>query len=391
MKLRFIRNGYLVLPSGLHEGKTLVIDGKHIIDTDFRGEIPDESEVIDANNGYILPGFVDIHLHGGGGFDFMDANPQDFENIALAHCKHGTTSFVPTTVTDSKENLQKVFTAYRAANKNTGADFLGLHLEGPYIAREMKGAHREEFIRFPIKKEVDELLEQAGDIIIRCSCAPEMEGVSYLAEKMRERGIILSVAHSNAICREIIDAHSNGFSLITHLYSLTPSVRKINQMMEAGIVEAAYLLDDMFVELIGDGKHVPKELMQMVVKLKGCDRVVLITDAMRAAGTDDSESWLGSREGGHRVIVEDGVAKLPDRTFYAGSIATSDKVFKNAVVNYGFSIPVVSEMMSLTPAKAIGIEKTKGSLTVGKDADIVILDTEFTVKYVLVRGQNKLK
>ena len=178
-----------------------------------------------------------------------------------------------------------------------------------------------------------------------------------------------------------------GFNHVTHLYSNTPGIRKINQTVYAGIPEAVYLTDGISVELIGDGKHVPKEAMQMVLKLKGAENVSLVTDAMRAAGQNVTESYLGKICPEARVIVEDGVAKLPDRTFYAGSIATSEIAFRNAVMNYDIPITDVTTMMSAAPAKFLGIGDKKGSIKVGYDADLVITDLSCNVENVIVGGR----
>ena len=208
-----------------------------------------------------------------------------------------------------------------------------------------------------------------------------------LAKIAKSKGITLAVGHSNAVAEQVRSAYRAGFTHVTHLYCNTPSVHKIGQEVYAGIVEAAYLKDDITVELIGDGRHVPKEAMQLALKLKGAKGVALITDAMRAAGESCTESYLGAKEPQNRVIIEDGVAKLPDRSYYAGSIATSDMMFKNAEVKYHLPICTVSEMMSLTPAKIRGFDSDIGSIEQGKYADLVIMNSHFDVCGVFVGGE----
>ena len=203
-------------------------------------------------------------------------------------------------------------------------------------------------------------------------------------------GIGLSVAHSDAVAEDIYRAYDMGFDHITHFYCNTPTVRKIGQVRYAGVVEAAYMLDGMSVDLIGDGKHIPRELMRMVLKLKGADKVALITDAMRAAGTDVTESYLGKERPEARVIIEDGVAKLPDRSFFAGSIATSEIAFRTAVGDFGIDVCDVSKMMSAVPARLCGVSGRKGELRRGYDADIVIVDKSLKVRNVWTNG-NKIK
>jgi len=353
----------------------------------YVNSLPEGYEVVDANGGYILPGFVDQHVHGGGGADFMDGTPEAYKTVAETHAAHGTTSIVPTTVACPPDILFATFDNYRKCIGATDKiDFLGLHLEGPFLAPEMKGAQGEDRIYPPTPELVDEILDKAGDIIVRVSGAPEVPGMYDMAEKMMKHNIMLSIGHSNAVASQAIDACKHGYRHVTHMYCSTPSVRKINQVIYAGIIEACYLMDDMCCELIGDGCHVAKECMQQVLKFKGADKAMLITDAMRAAGTDVTESFLGDIRPENRVIIEAGVAKLPDRSFYAGSIATMDRVFRVAVRDYGLPMAEVSKMMSLTPARLIGWGDRKGSLDAGKDADVVIFDRELNVDSVYLRG-----
>nr|HML49149.1 amidohydrolase family protein [Clostridia bacterium] len=242
-------------------------------------------------------------------------------------------------------------------------------------------------LRPPEPREIDCLLDEAGDILVRCSAAPELPGAAEMARKMRLRGIRLALAHSDATCEQVLEAFGWGFTHITHLYSSTPSVHKVDQRVHAGVVEAAYLLDDMTVELIGDGRHVPKELLQVTLKIKGRDRVMLISDAMRAAGTEATESYLGAICPENRVIIEDGVAKLPDRSFYAGSVAMPDHIFRVMVREYGLSIADACHAMCQVPARHLGLEASKGSIAAGKDADLVILSPSLELEYVLSRGR----
>lgn len=388
-----IRNGAVVLPDRiLPVGEyAVLVDGDHIeaIQKCNRKSDFATDTVIDARDGWILPGFVDVHCHGGGGFDFMDGTAEAFLQIQAIHVRHGTTAIAPTAVACSLAELGHLFRICREVltTDHQGADLIGLHLEGPYLSIAMKGAQPESEIRLPDITETRQILDAGQGIICRWSAAPELPGSKSFAEQVRQAGICLSVAHSEATCPDIQQAFDWGFHSITHLYSSTTSVRKINQIVQAGIVEAAYLLDDMIVELIGDGKHVPKELMQMVHKLKGPDKVILVSDAMRAAGTAVLESHLGKIKPENRVIIEEGVAKLPDRSFYAGSIATGDLMLRNAVQHNKLPLPDAVRMMTLTPARLVGIDRRKGSLEPGKDADIVIMDRNLKVHTVLVRGR----
>lgn len=387
-----IQNADIVTQNDVLSHASLVVENGKIREI---GNItlPDSADVetIDATGHYLVAGFIETHVHGGGGHDFMDGSVEAFLDAVRTHCKHGTTSIVPTTIACSEEEMFTLFDTYRKAKSLChSANLLGVHLEGPFIAPAMKGAQPEDQIRIPTKREIDRIVSEAGDIVSICSMAPEIEGVAYAAKRFRENGTELSVAHTDAIAADVFRAFDMGFSHVTHLYSATPGVRKINQIVYAGVPEAAYLLDDMSIELIGDGKHVAKEVMHMALKFKGEDKVSLVTDAMRAAGTDVTESYLGKVRPEARVIVEDGVAKLPDRSFYAGSIATSEIAFRNAVMNYGIPITTVSKMMSANPARRLGLSEKKGKLAVGFDADLVLTDKACNVKRVFVGGNEIL-
>lgn len=382
----FITDGIIVTPKG-EVNTTLVINNGKIEENDYRGDIPEGAEVISAEGMYVAPGIIDVHMHGGGGFDFMDGTEEAFSKIADIHSSHGITSIMPSTVACGMESFDKLCDIYRnTAGKINNVNFLGLHLEGPYIAYEMKGAQNPRYVRSPSEYEVDYLMDKAGDIIKMCTAAPEIDGIEYMAREMRKKNITLSSGHSDAVFSQFEKAMDMGFSHITHLYSNTTTVRKINQVVVAGILEAAYYFDDIGIELIGDGKHVAKETLRMALKIKGADKINITTDAMRAAGTDVSESYLGEIKPENRVIVEDGVAKLPDRSFYAGSIATGDRMVKWLVNTCGVSVSDAFKMLSETPSRLAGVNEKKGSIEKGKDADIIFLDKNFDVKKVMVRG-----
>ena len=386
MERMVFQNGRIVLPNQVLEQSSLLVeDGKIAAVGAF--PLPPDSRKIQLDGRMLLAGFIDVHLHGGGGSDFMDGRREDLENIARTHCLHGTTAMAATTLSCPYPEMKAFFDLYRqAAAHSQTAQFLGIHLEGPYISQELRGAQNPAYIRSPTRQEVDQLMRDAGDLIVRCSCAPEVEGIDYLAATMAEAGICLAVGHSAATCTQVLEAYRLGFHHITHLYCATPSIRKINQRVCGGVVEAAYLLDGMTVELIGDGRHIPHEVLQLAVKLKGPDKVLLITDAMRAAGTHVTESYLGADRPENRVIIEDAVAKLPDRSVYAGSIATADRVFRNAC-QAGLPLTTITRLMSLNPAAHLGVERTKGSLEVGKDADLVVMDNQGFVQQVFVQGR----
>ncbi len=371
----------------LYGATVAAVDGR-IVSAGADVPLPDGAIDIDAGDGYIIPGFIDAHMHGCGGADFMDGTAAAFDTIARTAARHGTTAIAPTTTACPEDALCRLFDTYRGAvAAPQPLEYLGVHLEGPFLSQAMRGAQASRHVRPATAREVDALLTRGDGIIARCSAAPEVPGVRDMARRMRERGIALSVAHSDATCEQILEAFDWGFTHITHLYSNTPSVRKIGQRVHAGVVEAAYLLDGMTVEMIGDGRHAPKELIRTVLKLKGAGRTLLISDAMRAAGLDCAESYLGEPLPENRVIIEDGVAKLPDRSYYAGSIVMSDEILRIMALEFGIPLTDALRMMTMNPARHLGVDGRKGSLDVGKDADIVVLDTALNVRHVISRGR----
>jgi N-acetylglucosamine-6-phosphate deacetylase len=372
---RYIRNGTIVIENG-------IILGIHEGNVDF----PD-SETIDAAGHYVAPGFIDLHIHGGGGHDFMDGTVEAFLKIAETHAQYGTTALVPTTLTSEKEDLLITLDNYEKANVNNffGAQFLGMHLEGPYFALSQRGAQDPRYIRNPDPKEYEEVLAYSSSIT-RWSAAPELPGAIEFGKRLRQKGILAAVAHTDAIYEEVLEAYENGYTLATHLYSAMSGVTRKNAFRYAGTIESAFLLD-MDVEIIADGVHLPAPLLKLIYKIKGPDRIALITDAMRAAGMPEGESTLGSLKNGLKVIVEDGVAKLPDRTSFAGSVSTADRLVRNMVQMADVSLLDSVRMMTATPARIMGVEKKKGTLVAGKDADIVIFDENITIQTTIVQGR----
>jgi len=386
MKLK-ITNGTVITPYRyIRNGTVLVENGKiiavHQGDTDF----PD-SEVIDAKGNYISPGFIDLHIHGGGGFDFMDGTEEAFLKIAETHAQYGTTAMVPTTLTSEKEDLLTTLDIYKTAHQNNlhGAQFLGMHLEGPYFALSQRGAQDPRYIRNPDPAEYEEILAYS-DSITRWSAAPELPGAIKFGQRLRQKGILAAVAHTDAIYEEVLEAYENGYTLATHLYSAMSGVTRRNAFRFAGTIESAFLLD-MDVEIIADGVHLPAPLLKLIYKIKGADKTALITDAMRAAGMPEGESVLGPLHTGLKVIVEDGVAKLPDRSSFAGSVSTADRLVRTMIQIADVSLPDAVRMITATPARIMNVENRKGTIAVGKDADIVIFDENISIQKTIIGGR----
>jgi len=384
-----IFNGRIITPYSIIENGCVLIENGKITavqeeDVEFKGAI-----LIDAKGKYISPGFIDIHCHGGGGYDFMDDTPEDMIKAAELHARHGTTLIYPTSASCSDETLFKMFDNYRIATKKnmTGAAFGGIHIEGGFLNLNMSGGQDTRYIMNPEPDHYDKILEKGGDIIARWSMAPELPGALKLATELRKRGMQVSMAHTAALYDEAVNAYKYGFTSITHFYSLTSSVTRKNALRYAGVIEAGYMLDSMYVEAIADGVHLPEPLLQLMFKVKGPNRIVLVTDAMRAAGQNTCTSILGSKTGGIPVIIEDGVAKLPDRSSFAGSVATADRLIRTYIQQGGVSLTDAVRMMTLTPAQMMKIDEKKGLIARNKDADITIFDENILINTTIVNGK----
>lgn len=384
-----IYNGHILTPTqDLGIGAIVIEDGKIIGIEKGNYEISNCLEY-NAEGNYIAPGFIDLHTHGAGNSDFMDCTVNDCLNIAHTHLRHGTTLLYPTTLASNNQELFQFFDIYDQVKKqNKGAAFGGLHLEGPYFAQAFKGAQDARYLRNPVPEEYMEILERSSDIV-RWSIAPELPGALDFADVLCQHGILPSIAHTDAVYEDITEAIKHGFSHITHFYSCMNGITRRNAFRYAGCIEAGYLLDELSIELIADGVHVPAPLMKLAVKNKGIEKIALITDSMRGAGMPEGESILGSRANGQRVIIENGVAKMPDRQAFAGSVATTDSLVRNMYRLGEQSLIDSVRMMTLTPAEIMGIADRKGRIAPGWDADIIVFDENINIQMVFING-NKL-
>lgn len=387
-KLKIINCRIITSHKIIDDASLLISDG--IITEISEKNISSRADVtLDAKGNYVSPGFIDIHVHGGGGSDFMDGTVKDFLTIAEVHLQYGTTALVPTTLTAEKADLLHILDIYRKANaeNKAGAQFIGMHIEGPYFANSQRGAQDPRYIRKPDKKEYSEIIAKAGDIIARWSAAPELDGSMEFGRYLKAHDILPAIAHTEGVYDDVVNAFKNGYTLATHFYSGMSGASRRNAFRFAGVVESVYLMDEIDVEIIADGVHLPAPLLKLIYKIKGVDRIALITDAMRAAGMESGDSILGSKMNGLKVIIEDGVAKLPDRSSFAGSVATTDRLVRTMVNIAGVSLIEAVRMMTLTPARIMKIEKHKGSMTVGKDADILIFDEDINIQSTIVGGK----
>jgi N-acetylglucosamine-6-phosphate deacetylase len=383
-----IVNGRVIDPDGIiRNGSVLVRDGIIIGVSDHDLEMPG-AMILDAGGKYISPGFIDIHVHGGGGYDFMDNTVEAFLEIAKIHARYGTTALFPTTLTGSAEDIVRTLRTYDEAYplNESGSEFMGVHLEGPYFAMNQRGAQDPKWIRDPDPEEYEYIISQSSSIK-RWSAAPELKGAIPFARYLRSKGILASLAHTDAIYEEVLEGFENGYTLATHLYSAMSGVTRRNAYRFAGAVESAFIIDDMDVEIIADGIHLPAPLLKLIFKMKGPGKIALITDAMRAAGMPPGESVIGNLQTGIKVIVEDGVSKMPDRKSFAGSVATADRLVRTMIQLAGVSLTDAIRMMTMTPAVIMKIAGRKGSLTSGKDADIVIFDEHINILTTMVKGK----
>lgn len=386
-----IKNVRLVLQNGVTEPTDLRIEDGVIAEYGKALDAEASRCAIDGGGGYLFPGFIDVHVHGGGGADFMDATPEAFAQAVKAHLSRGTTTLVPTALSATHEELVAFLRTYRAfkASSPYASCVSGVHLEGPYFSNataKSKGAQKADVIRPIDFSEVNALLALADGDIIRWDAAPELDGADAFAKMLTEKGITVAVAHSRATAEETEKGYAAGFSHVTHFYNACTAYEKRDQVVTAGTVEATYLNDSVTVELIADGCHAPRACMLLALKIKGEDKVIAITDAMRIAATDLQTGKLGGSERGTDVIVEDGVAKLPDRSSFAGSIATTDRALRVLCVDYGIPPVTAAKMLATNPARHIGREDI-GSIAVGKKADLVLADENFRVRAVFKNGK----
>lgn len=387
MKKILIKGGTVVSGGKQQEADILLEGGKIVA---IAADIETEGcEVIDATGQYVSAGFIDLHTHGGGGADFMDGRVEDYATALATHAKHGTTLLYPTTLSSTTESLHEAVAAYKTAKQAApqGAQMGGLHLEGPYFAYEMKGAQDPRYLRNPQAQEYLTLLDEADGAIARWSLAPELEGAAEMATELRKRGIVIAMGHTNATFEECEKAYEAGFTHMTHFYSCMSTVTRRNAYRYAGVVEYGYYNDGVTCELIGDGIHVPQSLLKLMFKIKGAKRIALCTDSMRGAGMPNGVYMLGSLAEGQEVIVEDGVAKLMDRSAFAGSVATMDRVVRTVWQLTELPLSEIVRSATQTPAQIMGIAERKGSIEVGKDADIVIFDKDVTVMYTIIGGK----
>ncbi len=385
---KWLCNARLILPDRIAQGCLLIEDDVivGVLEQPWPGD--DAAERIDLFGAYLAPGFVEIHSHGAGGHDFMDGTAEAFLRAAETHLRHGVTTLFPTSVAASRDALIRFLGAFRQAKilNHGGANMPGVHLEGPYLNAEMRGAIDPRYIRDPDPAEYGALLEFAGSDIRRWTAAPELPGALAFGDALAGQGILASAGHTCADYAQMKLAYGHGYTHFTHLYSAMSTITRRNGFRVTGALESAFILEDATVEVIADGCHLPVELLAWVCRAKGPERVCLTGDAIRGAGTDAAESVLGPLGDGIPVVIEDGVAKLRDRSAFAGSVAMADRLLRTAHKDAGIPLHEAVRMMTLTPARVMGLDAEIGSIATGKRADLVVFDEEIQVKKVMRAG-----
>ena len=375
-----IRSDKIILENALLDGYVYIKEGR--IAFVMSAALACDT-VYDYTGKYVSPGLIDLHTHGAGGHGFTDTSPKEVVKGCNVHLLHGTTTILPTVMAAPFDVMQRSLRDISAAKKSglVKSNLIGAHLEGPYLSAAQAGAQCPTYITPPIPKEYETLIGEYGADIARWTYAPENDPDGTFAAYLQEHGILPSAGHTNAKYPDVATAIEHGMRLITHLYSCTSTVTRDHGFRSLGVIESAFLRDELYVEIIADGKHLPPELVRMIVKIKGVDKVALVTDSLDIAATDLRE---GQFKGGSAFIVEDGVCKLPDRTAFAGSIATADRLVRVMRDECGFDIIDAVRMMSATPAALLGLNK--GSIKVGMDADIIVFDESINVSDVFVGG-----
>lgn len=372
-----IKNIRIITPyEVLHNYVVIISDGKiEAIESEQAINVKSIEKVIDGKGQYLSPGFIDIHNHGNSGYDFMDATEEAIYEIGQYHLKNGVTSYLGTIITQSYENMlraAKNIADYK--NKNNSASIVGIHLEGPFFSVDKKGAQPEEYIIEPYLDFVKDVIDISGNKLKMVSLAPEKDGAAKIISFLKQNNITAAMAHSNATYDEAINGINNGITVATHLYN---GMRELNHR-EPGIIGASLNDDRVYCELIYDRIHLHDAAVKIALKMKGSDKIILVSDAMRAAGLKDDIYELG----GQKVTVKNGAARLDN-----GSLAGSTLNIKTAVYNMVkyLNVPIheAVKMASLNPAKAIGIDKHKGSIETDKDADLILIDDEFNITHIV--------
>ena len=382
-----IINGKIFTPQGwLDEGSVLMRDNKILEVTNCDLALIG-ANLIDAKGMYIVPGFVCMHAHGGGGHDFTECTEEAFRTAVKAHQRHGATSIFPTLSSSPFSEIRKAVSICEKLMKEEDSPVLGLHVEGPYLNPKMAGGQFSGKVKNPDKEEYTSLLDETN-CIKRWDSSPELPGALEFAGYLRSKGIVAAISHTEAVYDGIKAAYEAGYTHAAHFYNAMPGFHKRREYKYEGTVESVYLTDGMTIELIADGIHLPSTILRLAYKLKGVSHTCLVTDALAYAAAEGVEITDPN------VIIEDGVCKMADRSSLAGSIATMD-VLVRTMVKAGIPLGDAINMVSETPARIMGVDDRKGTLQKDKDADLLVLDRDLNIRAAwamgnLIEGTNTL-
>lgn len=385
------RGGTLVTPHHLLVGHRLTVGKEKILHL-----TPDTSEIlsgitIDLQGGYLVPGFIDLHVHGGAGHDFMDGTEAAFRGVCQAHARHGTTRLLPTTTVASHEHhLRFLDICHRLQNQATGgARIAGAHFYGPYFAQEARGCHPGETVRPPRPEEYAEYLDFG--CITRATVAPELPGAEEFVRACRNRGIGCNAGHSYATFDQMQASLAWGVSHVDHLFCAMSDRARLRQTqtfpMRGGVLEATLYFDELTTEVIADGQHLSADLLKLAFKIKGPDHLALVTDANRALDMPDGPYIFGPQDAGEPILKKDGVGLMLDGKALASGVVGMDHAVRTFWELTGTPFQEVIRMATLTPARIAGIDRDFGSLEVGKVADLVVLDAQMQIREVYIAGQ----
>ncbi|HEX5103259.1 MAG TPA: N-acetylglucosamine-6-phosphate deacetylase [Pirellulaceae bacterium] len=384
--------GNVILPDRVLEGGAVRAQAGRIVAVGPADGPGSPDNVIDAGDGYIAPGFVDLHVHGGAGADFMDGTEEAFLTALACHARHGTTSLAATTTVARHEQIMAVLEVARQLRKREGAPgsrVMGVHFYGPYFRKEAKGAHPGAAIRPPVAEEYLQYLEYA-DSLVTCTVAPELPGAKDFALACRQRGVRTNVGHSWATFDQMAQAVEWGVRHVDHLFCAMSDKTRLRQFqmypMQGGVLEATLFFDELTTEVIADGKHLSHDLLKLALKIKGPDRLALVTDCSRALDMPDGEYLIGPLDGGEPIIKLDGVGMLPDMKALGSSIRGMDFMVRTFLELTGRPLWEVVRMATLTPARIAGWEREIGSLETGKRADVLVLSRDLEAQRVFRDG-----
>ena len=375
-----IINGHILTPQGwMKDGSVLISDGK-ILEVTNSDLAVIGAKVVDAKGMYIVPGFVAMNIHGGGGFDFSDCTEEAFEGAVAAHQRYGATTIFPTVLARDLAKIEQAAEVCERVMKKNEGPVLGLHIEGPYLNPKMAASLFIDRESDPDPAGYEEVLERTR-CVRRWDASPELPGALEFARHLKAKGILAAISHTEAEFDLIRKAYEAGFTHAAHFYNAMPGFHKRREYKYEGTVESVYLMNDMTVEVIADGRHLPPTILRLVYKLKGVERTCLVTDALACSANE------GKPLDDPRIIIEDGVCKLADHSSLVGSIATMDTLVRTMVQKADIPLADAIRMASETPARLMGVSDRTGTLQKGKDADVVILDRKLNVRAVWSMGR----